>query len=378
MTISAARPAATTRKGYDAIPLYAPDPSRVAIDLSDNTNRWGIPPAAAREIQRALAGNLARYPDAYADALKGAAARYLDAAPSMIVTGCGSDDVLDSAIRSFAEPGDRVAILDPSFVMIPTLVRLNGLEPVSLPLDASYEVHVNRLLPGEVSVTYLCSPNNPTGTSLSNARATIAMALERTRGIVIMDEAYAEFAGESLVDLVADNERLVVVRTMSKAFGLASLRVGYAVGSPSVVAEIEKSRGPFKVSALAERAAVAALSEDVEWMKGQVAKAIESRERVTAALRGKGFAAIPSSANFLLVPVRQAPLVARNMRAQGVAVRPFDALPSVSPALTATGGAALRITVGPWTEMEAMLSALDEAAHMTSPVPADGGADQCA
>lgn len=363
MTISATRPGTAMRKGYDAIPLYAPDPSPVAIDLSDNTNRWGMPPAAAREIQRAIAGNLAKYPDAYAASLKQAAARYLDVAPSMIVTGCGSDDVLDSAIRSFAEPGDRVAVLDPSFVMIPTLVRLNGLEPVSLPLSSSYEVNVDSLpRSGEVSVTYLCSPNNPTGTRLSNARATIAAALERTRGIVIMDEAYAEFAGESVVDLVSENDRLIVVRTMSKAFGLASMRVGYAIGAPDVVAEIEKSRGPFKVSALAERAAVVALTEDVQWMKEQVANAIESRERVAAALRAKGFDVIPSSANFLLVPVRQASAVARHMRALGVAVRPFDALPLVSPALTATNGGALRVTVAPWPEMEAMLSALDEAA----------------
>ena len=371
MTSQEARPGAATRRGYDTIPVYSPDPTPVPIDLSDNTNRWGMPPAAAREVQRALSGNLAKYPDAYAAALKEAAARYLGVAPSMIVTGCGSDDVLDSAIRSFAEPGARVAILDPSFVMVPTLARLNGLEPVPLRLDASYEVTFDALSSGDVSITYLCSPNNPTGTRFSDSHATVAEALDRTRGIVIMDEAYAEFAGESVVDMISTNERLVVVRTMSKAFGLASLRVGYAIGSPAVVAEIEKSRGPFKVSALAERAAVAALSEDVEWVSQHAALAVENRERVAATLCAGGCEPLPSASNFLLVPVPQASVVARRMRALGVAVRPFEGLPLISPALSATKGAALRISVGPWPEMEAMLSALETARYLVAEGPSD-------
>jgi histidinol-phosphate aminotransferase len=356
------------RAGCQTIEPYAPPPDRspVAVDLSDNTNRWGVPPAAARELQRALGGEAARYPDPYAATLKSAIADYLGVSASMVVTGCGSDDVLDSAIRAFGQPGDRVAIIDPSFVMIPTFARLNGLEPVPVPLDESYGLSADAITRVDAGIVYLCSPNNPTGTPIP--RATIEAVLERSSGIAIVDEAYAEFSGVSVVDLVGQNARLLVVRTMSKAFGLAGLRVGYGIGSPALVAGIEKSRGPFKVSAIAERAAVAALTEDVQWMRTHVALAIENRDRLTRELRSRGLDPLPSSANFVLVPMRAAARAARSMRSLGVAVRAFETLAQVSPALRASAGGALRISVGPWVEMEAALAALDETMRTAGPV----------
>ena len=349
------------RTGCEAIERYAPDRSPVAVDLSDNTNRWGVPPAAAREIQRAVGAEVARYPDAYSSTLTRAIATYLGVSPSMIATGCGSDDVLDAAIRAFGEPGDRLAFIDPSFGMIPVFARLNGLVPMPVPLDAAYAVNVDLLASNDAGINYLCSPNNPTGTLIP--RATIEAAIACTRGIVIVDEAYAEFAGVSIVDLVAREPRLVIVRTMSKAFGLAGLRIGYAIAVPEVVTAIEKSRGPFKVSAIAERAATAALTEDVEWVRVHAALAVENRERLVAELRTRGFGVIPSSANFVLVPMREPSSIARSMRSLGVAVRPFESLPLLSPALRASQGGALRISVGPWEEMEAALAALDTACH---------------
>jgi histidinol-phosphate/aromatic aminotransferase/cobyric acid decarboxylase-like protein len=228
---------------------------------------------------------------------------------------------------------------------------------VPVPLDAAYAVDVDALVASDAAMTYLCSPNNPTGTLIP--RATIEAVLTRTRGMVIVDEAYAEFSGASVSRLVAQHQRLVVVRTMSKAFGLAGLRVGYAIAAADIVIAIEKSRGPFKVSAIAERAAAAALTEDLDWMRAHAKLAVENRDRFVAALRACGHDVIPSSASFVLVPMRDPSNIARAMRSHGVAVRPFEALPQVSPALRATGGGALRISVGPWTEMEAALAALE-------------------
>jgi histidinol-phosphate/aromatic aminotransferase/cobyric acid decarboxylase-like protein len=145
---------------------------------------------------------------------------------------------------------------------------------------------------------------------------------------------------------------------MSKAFGLAGLRVGYAIGVPALVAEVEKSRGPYKVNALAERAALAALTEDMAWVRKHVAAAIDSRARLTAALQEMGLEPIDSQSNFVLVPLAQASTVTTRMRALGVAVRPFQGLPAVSPALRTSGGDALRISVGPWSAMETALDAL--------------------
>ena len=338
------------REAYRAISLYAPNREPCAIDLSDNTNLWGVPPAAERAIREAAVATVTRYPALYAGELKRALAAYVGAEASNVVTGCGSDDVLDSAIRAFAEPGERVAFPEPSFAMIPIFARMNGLVPAPVRLTERHDVDADATLATDAKVIYVCSPNNPTGTLAS--RAAIERIVEHAPGVVILDEAYAEFAPASNVDLALSGERVLVVRTMSKAFGLAGLRVGYAVGAPALVAEVEKSRGPFKVNAVAERAAVAALTDDLPWVREHVALAVELRARLVGKLRRMGLAPLPSAANFVLVPVPDAARVAQAMRASGVAVRPFPALPGI--------GDALRISIGPWEMVERCLAALRE------------------
>jgi histidinol-phosphate/aromatic aminotransferase/cobyric acid decarboxylase-like protein len=167
---------------------------------------------------------------------------------------------------------------------------------------------------------------------------------------VILDEAYAEFAGAGYITEAPRHERLLVVRTLSKAFGLAGLRIGYAAGCARLVAEVEKSRGPYKVNALAERAATAALTEDRAWVRTHIGKALHNRARLAAELRTLGFAPLPSEANFILVPVPGAGELGAAMRRAGVAVRPMPALPGI--------GDALRISIGPWPMLQAALDAL--------------------
>jgi histidinol-phosphate aminotransferase len=300
-----------------------------------------------------------RYPSLYAPRLKEALASYIGVTPDMLVTGCGSDDVLDSALRAFAEPGDRIAYPDPTFPMVPIFARMNGLDPVAIPLTADYDADAERLLATGARIIYLCSPNNPTGTALS--RATVERIVAEAPGVVILDEAYAEFAEHSAIDLLDRSDRLLVSRTMSKAFGLAGVRVGYAAGSATLVAEVEKSRGPYKVNALAELAAVTALTEDMAWVRAHVTAAVESRERLVAGLRAMGLAPLTSQANFVFVPLAGAPGVAKRMRELGVAVRPFERLSAVSRALDISGGEALRISVGPWPALQTALGALESA-----------------
>jgi histidinol dehydrogenase len=347
------------RSSYREIALYNPDRTPSPLDLSDNTNLWGVPPAAKRAIESAASQVVARYPSLYAPGLKAALASYLDVHPNMVVTGCGSDDVLDSALRAFAEPGERIAYPDPTFPAIPIFARMNALEPVPIALTTDYDVDVDRLLATRARIIYLCSPNNPTGTTLS--RSAIERIVTEAPGVVILDEAYAEFAERDAIDLLARTDRLLVSRTMSKAFGLAGLRVGYAIGAPALVAEVEKSRGPYKVNALAELAAVTALTQDMAWVRAHVAAAIENRERLAESLRALGLTPLASQANFVFIPLADAPRIAKRMRGLGVAVRPFEELPAVSPALRASGGAALRISVGPWPALKATLEALETA-----------------
>ena len=349
------------RASYREITLYAPDRAPCATDLSDNTNCWGVPPAAERALRDATLATVTRYPNVYAASLKRALGAYLGVEHEMIVTGCGSDDVLDSAIRAFGEPGDAIAYPDPTFAMIPIFARMNGLLPMPVPLTESLDADADAMLATGARIIYLCSPNNPTGGSLT--RATIERVVREAPGVVIIDEAYAEFAAGDCRDLLRSSDRVLLTRTMSKAFGLAGLRVGYAAGSPALVAAVEKSRGPYKVSAIAERMALAALDEGMPWVRARVAEAIENRDRLARSLEARRLAPLPSEANFVLVPVVRAGERARAMRALGVAVRPFDALPGVTAALRATGGSALRVSIGPWPMIEAMLAAFDATAE---------------
>ena len=339
------------RAAYRDVSLYSVDASPCAVDLSDNTNLWGSPPAARRVMSAFADAGFTRYPSAYASELKETLSAYAGVDSQCITTGCGSDDLLDSAIRAFAEPGDRIAFCAPTFAMVPIFARLNGVETVSVSMTPAWDIDPEGLVHTGARVIYVCSPNNPTGTTAS--RDAIEHLIASAPGVVILDEAYAEFAEASCVDLVTRNDRLLVVRTMSKAFGLAGLRVGYALGAASLVAEVEKSRGPYKVSIIAERAAVESLTYDQGWVGQRVADARESREGLAESLRALGLEPLPSQANFVLVPLAGAPAVARRMRERGVAVRAFQELPIV--------GDALRITAGPAPMMDLALIALEEA-----------------
>ena len=350
---------AFTRPEFDAITLYDPDRRPARVDLSDNTNRWGMAPAVRDALRDASEWSAVRYPALYAQTLKRALAQYACVDAANIVTGCGSDDVLDSAIRACGRVGGVIAAPTPVFPMIPLFARMNGLSFASVPIDASYGVDVDALTAPDPDIVYLCSPNNPTGTTL--APRVIVDVLARSRALVIVDEAYIEFGGTSAVDLARESPRVLVVRTMSKAFGLAGLRVGYAIGAPALVAAVEKSRGPYKVNALAERAAVAALTDGLPWARDRVADVIALRAWLTDELTRRGLVVLPSSANFVLVAVSDASDLAAMMRDMGVAVRPFTDLESDIPALRATRGSALRISIGPRAELDAALVALDQA-----------------
>lgn len=331
--------------------LYEPNRAPCALDLSDNTNRWGVPPSAARALQEADGEHITRYPSVYTPELKHALAAYAGVGADEITVGCGSDDVLDSAIRAFADPGDTLAYLDPTFGMLPLWAQMNGLVAAPVPVPDPCRINVDALIATRARITYLCSPNNPTGISLS--RSDIARIVEHAAGVVILDEAYAEFADDGWISEAPRRSRLIVTRTMSKAFGLAGLRIGYATANASTILEIEKARGPYMVGRLAERAGVEALRNDIAWVRAHVALAKENRRLFRAELEAAGISSLPSDANFVLVPVSDATTVAARMRAAGVAVRPFQRLCGI--------GDAVRVTIAPWPMLDMAMRALRNA-----------------
>jgi histidinol-phosphate aminotransferase len=317
-------------------------------DLSDNTNLFGAPPAALRELSNSGGEDITRYPGLYTRRLREALADYAGVHADQVVTGCGSDDVIDSAVRAFAEPGELLAYSDPTFSMIPVFAKVNGLVPTPVPFTSSLDIDADALLATNARVIYVCSPNNPTGSLAS--RYAVDRVIERATGIVILDEAYAEFTDTGRIGDGPTYERLLITRTLSKAFGMAGFRIGYGTASPSHIREIEKVRGPYKENAPGERAAAAAVRENVTWMHELAATAVDIRERFVSSLRMKGFQPYPSAANFVLVPVEDAVRIAQLMRRQGIAVRPYPALRGI--------GDTIRITIAPWPVMERALDAL--------------------
>jgi len=381
------------RNAYRPLEPYAPDRRPVALDLSDNTNRWGTHPAALALIRDCDPEELLRYPPVYADRLKAAIARRFQVPEEAISTGCGSDDLLDSAFRAACEPGQGVRYLPPTFSMIEIFARMNGLE--TLPLYPEEEPgdpgswslpDPEQVLAGNPGLIYLCRPNNPTG-QVQEARWVEALikSVGDEGPVLLLDEAYADFMGipesvddsspsshatpattqAGLLHRAVDTGRVVVLRTLSKAYGLAGLRVGFAVGAPQVIREIEKSRGPYKVNRLAEAAAVAALEDREGWVVGITEEVRRERNRLDAELRTRGLSPLPSGGNFLCVPLDPsrwrgtdpglesgAGTVTDALRERGIAVRPFPALPGL--------GDAIRVTIGPRREMDAFLLAVDE------------------
>lgn len=358
-------PGMLARESVRTLPLYSPELVAGALDLSDSVNLWGAPPAALRAIAEPTRELVSRYPSPRSESLAPSLLRYLglgNVTGVHAVTGCGSDDVLDAAMRAFGDAGDRVAFSVPTFSMVPLFARLNGLEPIPVPFADNLDLDADRLIAARAKITYLCAPNNPTGTAIS--RAAVEHVASRAAGIVLLDEAYAEFAPESFADLVGRYERLLVVRTFSKAFGMAGLRIGYAAGVASLVSTVERARGPYKVSVLAERAAHAALSDTsggLGWVRKHARLAVEIRDRVASALTVMELEPLPSTANFLFIPTASAAPLAARLRERGVLVRQFSGLPREPRVLAEADGAALRVGVGSWVMMQRFLDALAEA-----------------
>ncbi|MDX1493758.1 MAG: aminotransferase class I/II-fold pyridoxal phosphate-dependent enzyme [Longimicrobiales bacterium] len=343
------------RPDYAGLERYDPARAPVRADLSDNTNLWGTHPAALERIRAAGTDDLARYPELYADTLREAVAERFGVDVDCVTTGAGSDDVLDSAYRAVYAPGASMRYPAPTFSMVEPLALMNGMAAHGVLWPEALD-DPSTLLEGEPDLVYVCRPNNPTGQQAPLEWLEELLELRGSDGpLVIVDEAYADFAGESLVSRAPELPRVLVTRTLSKAYGLAGLRCGFAVGRPDVVLEVEKSRGPYKVARLTAEAAAAAVRDEEGWMAGIVEASVENRLRLHDELARRGLEPLSSRANFLFfpAPTGRAGHDALSLRDAGVGVRPFSGVPGMEEGL--------RVTVGPWELMDDFLASLDTA-----------------
>lgn len=298
------------------------------VKLDANESPWG-PSPSARAALRALAdvagaslGAAGRYPDATAVALRAALAGYTGVAPEGIVVGNGSDEVIQLLVDALVEPGDEVIVSEPTFSVYALIARRRGALIVDVARDADWRTPTDALLAAmtpRTRLVVLCAPNNPTGTPLD--RAALDAALDRASAlaaqgdgvgpVVVVDEAYYEigaFAGEAdawtAAPLLASaGERLVVLRTFSKLFGLAGLRVGYGLSAPALAERLRTLKPPYNVNLAGQVAALATL-EDGDWLRARARELVAERERLSRLLTSDlGLRVWPSAANFLLVDV---------------------------------------------------------------------------
>jgi histidinol-phosphate aminotransferase len=351
------------RKGVAEIPRYAPGRSReeVAMEyglkldrvvkLASNENPFGPPPEAIEEIRK-HADKVNLYPDAETALLRRELSRYLALEPENIVVGNGSDEVMELAVKAFLEEGDEAIMPTPTFSLYASLVKLYSGKAVRYPLGKDFEYDVDSLLrriTSRTKLVFLCSPNNPTGSVI--ATPDLKRVLEK-EVLVILDEAYVEFAGESKVALVKQYENLLVLRTFSKAFGLAGLRIGYGVACSKIIDYLMRVKPPFNVSLLAQRAALGAL-RDKKHLEQTIAGTLAGREFLAEELsKVPGVRVFPSQANFLLVEVNHgisAAEIAKELFRRGIIVRSCESF--------GLGDRYLRVSVGREEENKRFLEA---------------------
>ncbi|GAB7190805.1 histidinol-phosphate transaminase [Kineococcus sp. NUM-3379] len=332
------------RAALDGVPAYvAGKPatgSGTAFKASSNENPYPPLPSVLEAVARAAA-QLNRYPDFAATAMTGAIAERFGVRREELVTGTGSVGLLAQLVQITCEPGDEVVLPWRSFEAYPITVQLAGARAVPVPLtpDARHDLPaMAAAVTGRTRLVLLCSPNNPTGPALR--RGELVEFLDAVPGdvTVVLDEAYREFARDPEVpDGLAVREgrpNVVVLRTFSKAYGLAGLRVGYAVAHPHVATALAKAATPFGVSAVAQAAVVASLLPQAEReLLERVDALVAERGRLLAGLREQGWDVPDAEGNFVWLPVGAASAeVAAELAAGGVVVRPF-------------GGEGVRVTV---------------------------------
>ena len=323
------------------------------INLGSNESPLGASPRALGAI-RAEAGKLNRYPDSGAIELKQAIADYVGVRRDCVVLGNGSDELVDLVCKAFMDPNDRVLIPLPTFAIYEIACRVNGGVPlfVKLPNFEWRVAELSRALT-KVRLAFIARPNNPTGNSLD---ATDLRKLLAAGKLIVVDEAYAEFAGYSITKWTARFDNLLVLRTFSKAFGLAGLRVGYAVGNPKLIEALERVRAPFNVNRLAQVAAMAAL-RDKAYLQKVVSTIRRGRAYLGRELSKLGLRVLPSDANFLMADVTplgtDAPKLCEFLASRGILIRDLSNFRGAGPRW-------IRITVGTPRENKALIAAIKE------------------
>jgi len=344
--LAGVRPAIRLMHGY--IPGEQPQDKRY-IKLNSNENPYPPSPHVLAALHNAIGADLCLYPDPVANRLREVAAARYGFRRENILVGNGSDDLLTMLMRTFVDPGDRVAFPTPTYSLYDTLVAMQDGVVVQVPYPSTFSIP-SALAEVDAKLTFLCHPNAPSG--VLHPLEQIEELAQKVRGVLVIDEAYIDFADETALPLFHRYPHIVVLRTFSKSFSLAGLRIGLAFGHPELIKEMLKVKDSYNIDRLSIVAATAAL-EDYDWMLQNVAKIRATRERLITALRDLGYFVYDSQANFVLARqtgVNQAD-VYQAVKDRGILIRYFST-PELSDCL--------RITVGTDAQIDQLLATLYE------------------
>lgn len=286
------RPSITAMKGY--VPGLQPDSREKYIKLNSNENPFPPSPRVKEVLNRTAYEDLRLYPDPASLELREKLAALYEITANQIICGNGSDDILNIIIRTFARPGESVGFFEPTFPLYRVLGIIHAAKVISMRLEEPY--NPPPMPPSDLKVFFLANPNSPVG--FGYPTPLLRKMAERIKGIFVIDEAYAEFAAENALELLGELKNVIIVRTVSKSYSLAGVRLGYAIANEALIAEMFKVKDPFNVTRLTQ-AMVSAALEDQEYFRKNISKVVNTREWITREAAGLGYRIIPSQANFI-------------------------------------------------------------------------------
>jgi len=351
------KPLNAIKAKVQALRAYSLSSDRASIKLNQNENPWNLPPEIGSEILRRVNERpWSRYPDFHARALHERLAEFAGWKADGIIAGNGSNELIQALLMVTVGSGTRVLISEPTFALYRQITTVLGGEVISVPLkpDLTYDGEALRRATESAlpQVTIICSPNNPTGCVIDPKD--LESLLEATRGLIVIDEAYHEFSGESVVPLLRQHPNLIVLRTFSKAMAMAGLRVGYLLTAPELAQEIAKAVLPYNLNVISQTAAQVAVEMYESTLKPLVNLICAERDRVYERLKEiKGLEPVPSRGNFMLVRSAMSPrLVFDELLRRDILIRDVSAYPML--------GNYFRISVGTPEENDQLLASLRE------------------
>lgn len=290
------------------------------LRMDTNTNVLGSNPAAEAYL-RSQKEDLDGYPNTYSDGLRDALADLYGLERENFIAGNGSDEMLDVSFKTFMEWGDDSVVPVPSYTLYDYFVKMNGGKVHEVDLTEDFQLDVDGIVRSGGKIAIMPSPNNPTGNCFR--QKDIEDILSRFNGMVIVDEAYGEYADKSMVSRVNEFDNLIVLKTFSKAYAMAALRVGYAATNLEAADMMNSVKIPYSMNKISENAAIAAV-KDQEFIRRSVEMVREERPRLASELRKLGFEPFPSDSNFILsrCPIDHATMVS-GLKAKGILIRDF-------------------------------------------------------